>query len=46
MFKLTPNVLAGPVLALALAAPVAALDLTNMSDAEREILREEIREYL
>ena len=46
MFKLTPNVLAGPVLALALAAPAAALDLTNMSDAEREILREEIREYL
>lgn len=46
MFKLISNVLASPVLALALAAPTAALDLSNLSDAEREILREEIRSYL
>ncbi|MEL7012544.1 MAG: DsbA family protein [Pseudomonadota bacterium] len=46
MFKMTPKLLAGPVLALSLAAPAAALDLSNMSDAERQILREEIRNYL
>lgn len=46
MFKLTLKFLSGPVLALALASPVAALDLANMSNAERQILREEIRNYL
>ncbi len=32
--------------ALAFATPSAALDLSDMSDAERQVLREEIRNYL
>ncbi|MEO0400941.1 MAG: DsbA family protein [Pseudomonadota bacterium] len=38
--------LATSALALALALPAAALDLTNMSDEERANFREEIRAYL
>lgn len=38
--------LVGPALALGLALPATALDLSDMSEAEREILREEIRAYL
>ena len=46
MFKSITKHLAGPVLAMGLVAPAAALDIDNMSDAEREIFREEIRNYL
>ncbi|MEO0372222.1 MAG: DsbA family protein [Pseudomonadota bacterium] len=46
MIRTLTKALAGPALAVSLAAPVAALDLENMSDAERQILREEIRNYL
>ena len=37
---------AAPLVALALAAPATALDLTQMTDEERAIFREEIRAYL
>ncbi|MEM6589360.1 MAG: DsbA family protein [Pseudomonadota bacterium] len=46
MLRSLPKRLAGPVLALSLAAPAMALDIDNMSEAEREIFREEIRNYL
>lgn len=41
MTRLAPLALIG-----LMAAPVQAFDLTNMSDAEREVFRREVREYL
>ncbi|MEM7732260.1 MAG: DsbA family protein [Pseudomonadota bacterium] len=38
--------LAAPILALSLVSPAVALDIDNMSEAEREIFRAEIRNYL
>ncbi|MEL6647295.1 MAG: DsbA family protein, partial [Pseudomonadota bacterium] len=46
MFKTLTNQMAIAALALTLAAPVAALDLSDMSQEERQIFREEIRNYL
>ncbi|MEO0772012.1 MAG: DsbA family protein [Pseudomonadota bacterium] len=46
MIRSLTKYFAGPVVALSLAAPAAALDIDNMSEAERKIFREEIRNYL
>ncbi len=46
MFQSMTKRLAVAVLALGLATPAVALDIDNMSDAEREVFREEVRNYL
>lgn len=46
MFRSFTAFVAAPILAMVLSAPVAAFDLTTMSEAERQAFRSEIRAYL
>jgi protein-disulfide isomerase len=45
-FSLTPRLAAGALALGLIGLPAAALDLSEMTDAERQIFREEVRAYL